>query len=89
MFNGFRSVVANYSIYRVTDDNEVAQVGQLRLTYKTNANTWAIADDYAGDDAGVTFSVDASGQLLYTSTDLTGANYDSKLQIDIKNLFEV
>jgi hypothetical protein len=89
IFNGFRSVVANYSIYRVTDTNEVAQVGQLRLTYKTNANTWTIADDFAGDDAGVTFSVDASGQLLYTSTDLTGTNYDSKLQIDVKNLFEV
>jgi len=89
IFDGFRAVVANYSIYRVTDDNEVAQVGQLRLTYKTNANTWSITDDFSGDDAGVTFSVDATGQLLYTSSDLTGANYDSKLQIDVKNLFEV
>lgn len=89
VFNGFRAVVANYSIYRVTDTNEVSQVGQIRLTYKTNAATWVISDDYSGDDAGVTFSVDASGQLLYTSTDLTGANYDSKLQIDVKNLFEV
>ena len=89
IFDGFRAVVANYSIYRVTDDNEVAQVGQLRVTYKTNANTWSITDDFSGDDAGVTFSVDATGQLLYTSSDLTGANYDSKLQIDVKNLFEV
>lgn len=89
VFDGFRAVVANYSIYRVTDSNEVSQVGQLRLTYKTNANTWTITDDFAGDDAGVTFSVDSSGQLLYTSTDLTGTNYDSKLQIDVKNLFEV
>ena len=82
-------VVLRYSIYRVTDDNEVAQTGQLRLTYKTNAATWSITDDFGGDDAGVTFTVDVTGQISYESTDLTGANYSSKLQVTTVELFEV
>ena len=91
IFSGlsYRAVVLRYSIYRVTDDNEVAQTGQLRLTYKTNAGTWSLSDDFGGDDAGVTFSVDGTGQILYTSSDLTGANYDSKLQVSTVELFEV
>jgi hypothetical protein len=85
----YRAVVLRYAIYRVTDDNEVAQTGQLRLTYKTNAASWSITDDFGGDDAGVTFSVDATGQILYTSTDLTGANYSSSLKVNTVELFEI
>ena len=91
VFDGaeFRSVILNYSIYRKTDSNEVSQVGQLRLSYKTVANSWSMSDDFSGDDAGVTFSIDATGQVLYISTDLTGTNYESKLQLDVINLFGV
>lgn len=91
IFDGatYRAVVLRYSIYRVTDDNEAAQTGQLRLTYKTNAGTWSISDDFGGDDAGVTFSVDGTGQISYTSTDLTGANYSSKLQVSTVELFDI
>jgi len=85
----FRAVILEYSIYRKTDDNEVSEVGQLRLSYKTDADTWSLSNDFSGDDAGVTFSIDVTGQLLYTSSDLTGANYSSKLQIQTKQLFEV
>jgi hypothetical protein len=85
----YRAVVLRYAIYRVTDDNEVAQTGQLRLTYKTNAASWSITDDFGGDDAGVTFSVDSTGQILYTSTDLTGANYSSSLKVNTVELFEI
>lgn len=85
----FRAVILEYSIYRKTDTNEVSQVGQLRLAYKTDAGTWSLSDDFSGDDAGVEFSVDGTGQILYTSSDLTGTNYTSKLQIDTRQLFEV
>jgi hypothetical protein len=89
IFDGFRAAIINYSIYRSTDSNEASQVGQLRLSYKTTANTWSLSDDFSGDDAGVTFSIDVTGQLLYTSSNLAGTGYVSKLQLDIKNLFEV
>jgi len=85
----YRAVVLRYAIYRVTDTNEVAQTGQLRLTYKTNAATWSISDDFSGDDAGVTFSVDATGQILYASTDLTGTGYSSNLKVNTVELFEI
>ena len=85
----YRAVVLRYAIYRVTDTNEVAQTGQLRLTYKTNAMSWSISDDFGGDDAGVTFSIDATGQILYTSTDLTGTGYSSSLKVNTVELFEI
>jgi hypothetical protein len=84
-----RAVVLRYSIYRVTDTNEVSQTGQLRLTYKTNAASWSISDDFGGDDAGVTFSIDATGQVLYASTDLTGTGYSSNLKVNTVELFDV
>jgi len=85
----YRSALINYSIYRKTDTNEKAQVGQLRLVYKTVAASWSISDSYGGDDAGVTFSIDGTGQVQYTSTDLTGASYTSDLKITTAELFEV
>lgn len=91
IFDGslYRAVVLRYAIYRVTDTNEVSQTGQLRLTYKTNAGTWSFSDDFSGDNAGVTFKISALGQLSYDSTDLTGANYSSKLQVATAELFDV
>lgn len=91
LFSGatYRSVILRYSIYRVTDSNEVTQTGQLRLTYKTNAASWAISDDFSGDNAGVTFSIDGTGQVLYVSTDLTGTSYSSSLKVNTVELFEI
>ena len=91
VFDGatYRSVVLRYSIYRVTDSNEKTQTGQLRLTYKTNAASWSISDDFGGDNAGVTFTIDATGQVLYSSTDLTGTSYSSSLKVNTVELFEI
>ena len=51
--------------------------------------SWSISDDFGGDDAGVTFSIDATGQILYTSTDLTGTGYSSSLKVNTVELFEI
>lgn len=93
IFDGefYRSVVLTYSLYRKTDDTaeEKSQVGQIRLTYKNQNTTWAISDDFTGDDAGVDFSVTSSGALQYISTNLVGANYVGSLRIRISEIFEV
>ena len=85
----YRSVVLRYSIYRVSSTEEYAQTGQLRLTYKTNAASWSISDDLSGDNSGVTFSVDNTGQILYVSTNVAGASYSSNLKVNTVELFDV
>ena len=73
----FRGVKIDYSIYRQTDTlgSARAQMGQLRFVYNTQEAKWLLSDDFAGQDAAVTFEVDdVSGQVKYTSSDLDLAN---------------
>lgn len=84
-----RSAVFKYSIYRVSSLEEYTQTGQLRVTYKTVADSYSISDDFAGDDSGVTFSVDSTGQIQYTSTNLSGTGYSGNLKIKTTDLFDV
>lgn len=66
-----------YNIHRITDTNEVSQTGTLHFAYKTTTATWQFSENFAGDDAGVTFEIDSTGQVKYTSTDLTGTGYSA------------
>jgi len=77
LFNGasIRSVTINYSVYRSTDTNEVAENGTLRLIYKTTANTWLVNQVYNGEASGVVFTVTSAGQIQYTSDLITGTGY--------------
>jgi hypothetical protein len=85
----YRGFIIEYTLYRKTDTNETAQVGRLRGVYKTVANTWLMSDDYSGENAGVTFSITSSGQLQYTSTDISGTNYLGVFDYKVTDLFEV
>jgi predicted acyltransferase (DUF342 family) len=69
-----RSVNINYSIYRYHTGPliELAAVGTLRLIYKDIANSWSIDDTYAGDNVGIIFTIDPSGQVKYSSSNLPG-----------------
>jgi len=72
----FRSVKIEYAIYRQTDTlgSAVAQMGQLRFVYNTQFTEWFVSDDFAGQNAGVEFSVDSSGEVSYSSSDLDPDN---------------
>lgn len=86
----YRSAVFSYSIYRSSDSEELSQVGQLMLSYKTTANTWSLSDTFGGDDAGVEFSIDpTSGQISYTSSTLDVNNYTGVLKIRGSEVFRV
>lgn len=87
-----RSFYLDYSIYRQTDDigSSVAQIGQLRGVYNTQSSTWFLSDDFSGQNSGVTFTIQPSGQLQYTSSDLgAGLNYIGTLTYNIKKTFGV
>ena len=81
----------DYSIYRQTDtaSSALAQAGQLRGVYNSQAGTFYIADDFIGQNAGVTFSITIAGQIQYTSTDIAGLNYAGTLKYNVRKTFGV
>lgn len=72
--------IVEYSSHRTTSTQELASCGRLRGSFNTLAGVWSIANDYAGDNDGITFSVTALGQVQYTSTNVTGASYVGTLK---------
>lgn len=72
-FTGSTSGRVSYEVRRVTDTQQKVALGELMLLYK--ASGWQISDSYFGDATGVSFSVTATGQIQYTSSNLTGSNY--------------
>jgi hypothetical protein len=85
-----RGAIVQYTLYRRTDDIEYAQIGQFNIVYKTDDMTWILgAESYAGDNAGVTFSITNAGQIQYVSSNMAGANYSGSFQYKIDKLFEI
>jgi hypothetical protein len=86
-----RSFILDYSIYRQTDtgSSAVAQVGQLRGVYNTQSSTWLMSDDYSGQNSSVVFSIQPSGQIRYTSSNIAGANYVGTLKYTVRKTFGV
>ena len=74
-----RSAVIPYSIYISTATNEFSECGTIYITYKSTANTWELAQNYVGS-SGLVFTVTPSGQVQYTSTNVSGASYVGKLK---------
>lgn len=93
LFDGVatRSFILDYSIYRQTDtaSSALAQVGQLRGVYNTQSSTWLMSDDFSGQNSGVTFSIQPSGQIQYTSSNIAGANYVGSMKYLIRKSFGV
>lgn len=70
-----RGAYVEYTIYRSSTGGgatELSSVGTLRVISKPTAGTWTFDETYAGDVVGITFSIDNTGQVNYTSTTITG-----------------
>lgn len=74
-----------YSIYRVTNTNELAESGTIDIVYKNNANSWELNRTFVGD-AAVTFSVLPSGQVQYQSSSVSGTGYIGTIKFQAKTL---
>ena len=84
-----RSFLVDYSIYRESSTESDAQIGQLRGIYNTKTSTWFLSDDYAGENAGVSFTISASGQVQYTSSNFSGTSHIGTLKYAIKRTFSI
>lgn len=67
-----RAALVDYYVYRVFGATEIAEVGTLRLVYKTNATTWEVDRTFTGDGQ-ISFSVTTGGQVQYTSVPISGS----------------
>lgn len=74
-----RSFIMEYSIYRSTTTTEESEVGNLYGTYKSSSGSWDLSETYGGS-SGIVFSITPSGQLQYTSSNLSGTGYSGKLK---------
>ena len=73
--------VVDFYIQRVTDSNEEITSGTFHATYLPASVDWALTMmGTPGPDAiGLTFSITDSGQVQYTSTNVTGTITISKI----------
>lgn len=74
-----RSAIIEYSIYRSTSTEEVSECGTMLVTYKSLAASWEVAR-YSVGDAGIFFTLDATGQAQYTSSNMSGTGYAGLLK---------
>jgi hypothetical protein len=69
-----------YHLERRTDTQDVTEHGELHIAFDNENTAWSVVNVSHGDDAEVVFSITPSGQVEYTSNDLTGATYSGKLR---------
>lgn len=88
--NQVRQVFIDYFIQRVTSTTELVEAGVLRLVYKPDSELWNISYlvPNGPDNAGVVFIVDTStGEIQYTSTNVSGTQETFKLSIRARTMF--
>lgn len=78
-----RGAIIEYSIYRYTASSELSEVGNLYVSYKNSAGSAELAQTHVGS-SGITFSITSGLQIQYTSTNMAGAGYTSKMQFRAK-----
>jgi len=83
-----RGSITQYSVYRVTSTNEVVEVGQMYLSYKSVAQTWDLAI-VNGQNANIVFTITPAGQIQYTTDNMPGTGYSGQMKFVAKALSQV
>lgn len=83
-YRAVSAVYVDYLVQRVTTGGgaiEKIEAGILVLAYEPTSDSWALTTigTPGPDDAGITFSITATGQVQYTTTNETGTASISKL----------
>lgn len=84
LVKGFRALV---DIMRSTDSGNASEIGQLFGTYNQKTATWAVELVSFCGDAAVVFSINGSGQVSYTSSNLAGTSYTGTVRVG--NIFKL
>jgi hypothetical protein len=69
------------------EGSELLSAGSFRGIYRSSSSNWELLSfESGGDDTGVTFSIDSSGQMYYTSTEILGTEVESLLKFRVDPL---
>jgi len=68
-------------IFRRDDSQSKNELFELAAIYDPEGDAWSLSFTSMGDDAGVSFSITALGQLQYASTTFGGLNYSGTLRV--------
>lgn len=72
----FHNGTFKYTILRTTSTQEEKETGLVKLSFEPGAGVWSLARESDFEDTGVVFTiVPGTGQVQYSSDDLTGAAY--------------
>ena len=92
LFNGtsVKMAIIDYRIRRNTTGGgatERVQGGSMVALYAAAAGTWSLTPGpQSGDDAGVTFTITAGGQVQYVSDSQTGTADESILKYTVRSI---
>lgn len=83
-----RGAFVDYTVYRTANVAQVAyESGRLMLIYNSAGSAWEIVREYVGD-AGVTFTVNSSGQVLISLSTLGVSNHVGKMTFTAKAILQ-
>jgi hypothetical protein len=66
---------------RYTDSIDLEETGEVFVSYNEDTDVWSIDWDSKFDNSGITFGIDANGQVTYTSTNIAGTGYQGFLRV--------
>jgi hypothetical protein len=80
--------VIDYVIQRITSSHEHVESGYLKITYLPKSESWHLYshNPVSPHNSGVTFSIDATGRIKYTSSNISGTPITSTLSIRARTL---
>lgn len=81
-------VFIDYVIQRITSSTELVESGVLRAVYLPTSLTWSLVTvgTTGPSVSGVTLSIDSTGRIKYTSTNIGGTQKTSTLSIRARTL---
>jgi hypothetical protein len=68
----------------LTINTVLKEQGELMFTYDPVSNDWIIANGNILGNAGVDFDITPAGQVTYTSSNITGPNYNGFIKYRIQ-----
>lgn len=74
--SGTRSCFIRYSVFRTSTNGTFVEAGNIVGVY--NGSTWVHSVDKVGD-AQITFTIDTTGQVKFTTTAIGGTGYQGRI----------
>lgn len=80
-----RSAIVEYFVFRSTSTTEQLESGSIVLIYSTDDNEWRLSQMHNGESL-VVFTITPSGQMQYTSNNMSGASYSGRMRFRARAL---